>query len=95
MQWVTGALSLRIKQPGHEADHSAASSVEVKECVELYIHSPNTSSWSSAQFKKRAGTNLPYIIYIYIYIICHKLISRTTRYVKLIVKQFGKYTYGF
>jgi hypothetical protein len=27
-----------------EADHSPPSSVEVKKCVELYLHSPNTSS---------------------------------------------------
>jgi hypothetical protein len=39
-----GALSLGIKWPGREADHSPPSSAEVKECVELYFHSPNTSS---------------------------------------------------
>jgi len=26
--------------PGREADHSPTSSAEVKECVELYLHSP-------------------------------------------------------
>jgi hypothetical protein len=46
MQWVPGALSLGIKRPGREADHSTPSSAEVKECVELYLHSPNTPSWS-------------------------------------------------
>jgi hypothetical protein len=40
IQWVPGALSLGAKRPGREADHSPPSSVEVKECVELYIHSP-------------------------------------------------------
>jgi hypothetical protein len=30
IQWVPGALSLGIKRPGHEADHSLPSSVEVK-----------------------------------------------------------------
>jgi len=30
IQWVPGDLSLRIKQPGHEADHSPPSSAEVK-----------------------------------------------------------------
>jgi hypothetical protein len=39
-QWVPGALSLGIKRPGREADHSPPSSSEVKECVELYLHSP-------------------------------------------------------
>jgi hypothetical protein len=42
IQWVPGALSLGVKQPGREADHSPPSSAEVKEWVELYLHSPNT-----------------------------------------------------
>jgi hypothetical protein len=29
-QWVPGALFLRVKQPGCEADHSPSSSAEVK-----------------------------------------------------------------
>jgi hypothetical protein len=33
---------------GREADHSPPSSAEVKEWVELYLHSPNTSSWRGA-----------------------------------------------
>jgi hypothetical protein len=45
IQWVPGALSLGVKRPGREADHSSPSSAEVKEYVELYIHSPNTPSW--------------------------------------------------
>jgi hypothetical protein len=39
-QWVPGALSLRVKRSGREADHSPSSSAEVKECVDLYLHSP-------------------------------------------------------
>jgi hypothetical protein len=35
IQWVTGALSSEVKQPGGEADHSPPSRV-----VELYVHSP-------------------------------------------------------
>jgi hypothetical protein len=31
IQWVPGALSLGIKRPGREADHSPPSSAEVKE----------------------------------------------------------------
>jgi hypothetical protein len=31
IQWVLGALSLGIKRPGREADHSPPSSAEVKE----------------------------------------------------------------
>jgi hypothetical protein len=29
-----------VKRPKREADHSPPSSTEVKECVELYLHSP-------------------------------------------------------
>jgi hypothetical protein len=49
--WVPEALSLGIKRPGREADHSSPSSAEVKEWVELYLHSPNTPSWRGAQLK--------------------------------------------
>jgi hypothetical protein len=35
IQWLPGALSLRVKRPGRGADHSPPSSAEVKECVEL------------------------------------------------------------
>jgi hypothetical protein len=48
IQWVPGALSLGVKRPGREADHSPPSSAEVKEWVELYLHSPNTPSWRGA-----------------------------------------------
>jgi hypothetical protein len=53
-------FSLEIKQPRREAEHSPLSPAEVKECVELYLHSPNTISWRGAQFsKKSTGTTLP------------------------------------
>jgi hypothetical protein len=38
---------------GREADHSLPSNAEVKECVELYLHSPNTPSWRGAQGEHR------------------------------------------
>jgi hypothetical protein len=38
------ALSLRVKWPGRDSNHSPPSTAEVKECVVLYLHSPNTSS---------------------------------------------------
>jgi hypothetical protein len=31
IQWVRGALSVAVKRPGREADHSPPSSAEVKE----------------------------------------------------------------
>jgi hypothetical protein len=41
-----------VKRPGREANHAPPTSAEVKECVELYLHSPNTPSWHGAQLKK-------------------------------------------
>jgi hypothetical protein len=52
-QWVPGALSLGVKRPGREADHSPPSSADVKEWVELYLHSSKTPSWRGAQLKHR------------------------------------------
>jgi hypothetical protein len=40
IQWVPRVLSLGVKRPGREADHSPPSSAEVKEWVELCLHSP-------------------------------------------------------
>jgi len=51
IQWVSGTLSLGVKRPGRVANHSPPSNAEVKECLEIYLHSPNTSSWRGAQFK--------------------------------------------
>jgi hypothetical protein len=38
IQWILAVISLVVKRPGREADHSPPSSAEVKECVELYFH---------------------------------------------------------
>jgi hypothetical protein len=40
---------------GHEADHLSPSIAEVKEWVELYLHSPNTPSWRGAQLGGAQG----------------------------------------
>jgi hypothetical protein len=40
IQWIRGTLSLGVKRPEREADHSSPSSAEIKEWVELYLHSP-------------------------------------------------------
>jgi len=40
IRWVPWALSVSVKRPGREEDHSPATTAEVKECVELYLHSP-------------------------------------------------------
>jgi len=47
IQWIPGSLSLGAKRAECEADHSLPSCAEIKECVELYLYSPNTS-WSGA-----------------------------------------------
>jgi len=57
IQWIRGALSLGVKRPGREADYSPPSSAEMKECVELYLHSLNTSSWRGAYLS--TGKTLP------------------------------------
>jgi hypothetical protein len=46
IQWVPEALSLRVKRPGFEADHSLSSSVEVKNAWSYT--STFTSSWRYA-----------------------------------------------
>jgi hypothetical protein len=53
IQWVARALSLGLKRVGRDADHSPPSSAEIKECVELYLQYPNTSSWRGAKLKHR------------------------------------------
>jgi hypothetical protein len=40
IQWLPGDLSVEVKRPGREPDHSPPSSTEVKECVGLHLHSP-------------------------------------------------------
>jgi hypothetical protein len=60
IQWVPGALSLGVKRPRREADHSPPSSAEVKEWVELYIHSSNTPSRRDAQLKHRDNFTLTF-----------------------------------
>jgi hypothetical protein len=39
IQWVPGALSMGVKRPGREADHSPSTSVEVKK-IWIYTFTP-------------------------------------------------------
>jgi len=72
IQWIVGAISLAVKWPGNEADYSHPSSAEVKEWVELYLHSPNRPSWRGSQLNHRDNFTFPYIYtYIYIYAPTH------------------------
>jgi tryptophan synthase alpha subunit len=69
-----GGLSLVVKRPGREADHSPPSSAEVKEWVELYIHSPTTPSWRGAQLKHRDN----FTFYLTVYGVTTQKISNRT-----------------
>jgi hypothetical protein len=62
VQWVPGALSLGIKRPECETDHSPPPSAEVKEYAELYLHSSSTPSWRGAQLKTQ-GKLYPYLLH--------------------------------
>jgi hypothetical protein len=55
---------------GREADRSPPSSTEVKEWVELYLHSPNTPRWRGAQLKHRDNfTFFNHVISLYLLIL--------------------------
>jgi hypothetical protein len=56
---------------GREADHSPPSSAEVKEWVELYLHSPNTPAWRGAQLGGAQGQFyfLLYFTLLYTYVV--------------------------
>jgi hypothetical protein len=73
----TGPLALGVKRPGYEADHSLPSCAEVKECVELYIHSPNTPSWRGVQLKN-TGITLFYFTFTFTFTLLFVLLSLLT-----------------
>jgi hypothetical protein len=75
-QWVTRALSLGIKRPEREVGHSPPSSAEVKECVELYLHSPSTPSWRRAQLKAQGQ------LYLYLYLHLRLYGNKPSGYIK-------------
>jgi hypothetical protein len=64
IQWLAGALSLGVKLPGREADHSPPSSGEVKEWVKLHLHSSNTPSWHGARLKKHRDSFTFYLLLV-------------------------------
>jgi hypothetical protein len=51
------------KAAGRKANHSPPSSAEVKECVELYLHSPSTPSWRGAKLKH--GNNFTFTLFVW------------------------------
>jgi len=62
IQWVPGALSLGVKQLGHEADHSP-SHEEVKECMELYLCSRYTLSLCGTSLSPGTPLPLPWLLH--------------------------------
>jgi hypothetical protein len=60
IQWVSGALSLEVKRPGREANHSPPSSAEFKECVELNL-TPQYAFMAWCLVKHRDYFTLPYL----------------------------------
>jgi hypothetical protein len=57
----TRSSFLGVKRPGREADHSPPSCAEVKECVELYLHSPSTLLWHGAQLNQGDNYHIYYL----------------------------------
>jgi hypothetical protein len=67
IQWVPGALSLEIKRPGREADHSPPSSAEVK----------NAWSYTSA-FMAWCSVEAQGSLYLYLYV-CQRAMKHLIR----------------
>jgi hypothetical protein len=59
----TGGSFPGVKRPRREADYSPISSAEVKEWLELYLHSSNTPSWRGTQLKK-AQDNFAFYLFL-------------------------------
>jgi len=62
IHWVTGALSLGVKWLGREADHLPLSIAKVKECAELYLHSPIRLHGVVLSLKETQGQLYLYIL---------------------------------
>jgi hypothetical protein len=62
MQWVPGILSLEVRRPGREADHSPPSSAEVKNAWN-YTSTPPYPSMTWCSVKKKHRDN--FIFYLH------------------------------
>jgi hypothetical protein len=69
IQWVPGVLSLGLKRPGHEADHSPPSSAEVKNAWR-YTSAPQYvfMAWCLVKHKNTFTFIIIIIIIIIIYL---------------------------
>jgi hypothetical protein len=59
IQWVSGAVSLGVKRPGCEADHSLPSNAEFKNAWS-YTSTPQYAFMAWCSVKKSTGTTLPF-----------------------------------
>jgi hypothetical protein len=48
-------MDIKGSFPGRKADHSPPSGAEVKEWLELYLHSPSKPPWRGAQLKEKSS----------------------------------------
>jgi hypothetical protein len=55
IHWVPGALSLGVRWPAHEADHSPLSSVEIKNAWSYTSTLLSTSLWHGAYLRTGMG----------------------------------------
>jgi hypothetical protein len=65
IRWVPGPVSLGVKRPEREADHSPPSSAEVKGCLVLYLHSSIRLHGVVINLKKEAQGLCHYYYYYY------------------------------
>jgi hypothetical protein len=63
IQWVPEALSLSIKRPGREVNHSPPSSAKVKNVCEAVPPLHNTPAWRGAQLKKKQRDNFNFLLF--------------------------------
>jgi hypothetical protein len=73
IQWVSGAFSWGVKWLAYETSRSPPSSAKVKECMELYLHSPDKPSWHGAQLKIKHRDNFALTLP------CHYMVSQPRR----------------
>jgi hypothetical protein len=64
IQYIPGALSLGVKRPGREVDHSPPSNAVVKKMRGAIPPFPNTPSWRGAELKH--GDNFTFTLLLLI-----------------------------
>jgi hypothetical protein len=68
IQWAPGALSLGVKRPGREADHSLPSSAEVKEWGYTSIPQYALMAWYSVKAEVQLYLYLLLVIYLRLFV---------------------------